>query len=68
VASIRVTRLGDFSPIERFFAYWAIFRLLGDFLPIGRFFAFWAIVYFEHFLEKFRSIQNNWDTFFPRRK
>jgi hypothetical protein len=30
--------LGDFSPIGRFFAYWAIFRLLGDFSPTGRLF------------------------------
>jgi hypothetical protein len=32
----RVTGLGEFLPIGRFFAYWAIFRLLGDFSPIRR--------------------------------
>jgi hypothetical protein len=47
--------LGDFLPLGRFFASWAIFRLLGDFSPLGRFFASWAIVYFDQFfIEKSR--------------
>jgi hypothetical protein len=38
----RVTRLGEFLPFGRIFAFWANFCLLGEFLPFGRIFAFWA--------------------------
>jgi hypothetical protein len=38
--TVKVTRLGDFSPFGRFFAFWAFFSLFGDFSPFGRVFTF----------------------------